>query len=214
MGSRSRAEFRCSYTFALTSSLDEQVDPFPITSETNSGMSDSNIRYSWTTGLDPPSLTQRDRRDSTGDIELTSLDPAIDGLSHQRPMHDRTPSLTGIFLDTIQSIGLTQRSAQEDSPPLSYPQGSQQSKRPSTIRRLVLDTWTCEATAVSFSIACLIATAITIRLYDGKPIPQLPSGLTLNTVVSVLSTAARSGMGFAVSASLAQMKWVWIKGAR
>lgn len=51
-----------------------------------------------------------------------------------------------------------------------------------------------------FCISCLAGIVILLGAYDGKRIPQLASGLTLNTIVSVLSTMARSGLIFVVSA--------------
>jgi hypothetical protein len=88
---------------------------------------------------------------------------------------------------------------------------SLESGKPSTMARLLLDTWTCEIVATTFSIGCLVAITAVVGAYDGKRIPQLVSGLTLNTIISVLSTAARSSLVFVVSAAVGQLKWCWLK---
>jgi hypothetical protein len=86
-----------------------------------------------------------------------------------------------------------------------------ESGKPSTISRLLLDTWTCEIVATTFSIGCLVAITAVVGAYDGKRIPQLASGLTLNTIISVLSTVARSSLVFVVSAAVGQLKRCWLK---
>ena len=50
-----------------------------------------------------------------------------------------------------------------------------------------------------FSIGCIVAIAFTVGNYDGEPIPSLSLDVTLNTVISVLSTAA---LIFVVSPSI------------
>lgn len=60
-----------------------------------------------------------------------------------------------------------------------------------------------------FSVSCLAAIAVVVVTYDGKRIPQFVSGLSLNTVISVLSTAARFGLVFVVGVSIGQSKWCW-----
>ncbi|KAL1590270.1 hypothetical protein WHR41_01383 [Cladosporium halotolerans] len=79
------------------------------------------------------------------------------------------------------------------------------------IEKIVLDTWICEIIAVLFSSACIIAIAAIVYVYDDKPIPRFPSGLTLNTIISILSTSARSAIIMTVSTSLSQLKWCWFK---
>jgi hypothetical protein len=58
-----------------------------------------------------------------------------------------------------------------------------------------------------FSVSCIIAIAFTVGRYNGDPIPSLPSGVTLNALISILSTAARAALFFVVSSSIGQLKW-------
>lgn len=81
--------------------------------------------------------------------------------------------------------------------------------RPSAHNRLVLDTWICESIALVFSIGCVVAIAFTVGSFEGERIPELPSGVTLNAIISLLSTAARAALIFVVSAAIGQLKWCW-----
>ena len=74
---------------------------------------------------------------------------------------------------------------------------------------LISDTRMWEIMAVTFSILCFIAIFCVVRVYDQKPSPSLSYGLTLNAIISILSTAAKSSLIYAVGASLGQLKWLW-----
>ncbi|KAM0718439.1 hypothetical protein Q7P37_005509 [Cladosporium fusiforme] len=81
--------------------------------------------------------------------------------------------------------------------------------KPSRFKELVLDTWICESIAMTFSVACLTAVAIIVLRFDNQTIPHFVSGITLNTIISILSTAARMALIYVVSATLGQLKWHW-----
>jgi hypothetical protein len=76
--------------------------------------------------------------------------------------------------------------------------------------RLVMDTCICEMIAMIFSIGCTVAIAFTIGNYNGGPIPSLPSSVTLNALISILSTAARAALVFVLSSTIGQLKWCWL----
>lgn len=84
-------------------------------------------------------------------------------------------------------------------------------EKPSMLQRCVLDTWTCEVVALIFSIGCIIVITIIASFYNGKPASQLPTSVTLNTMVAVLSTSARSALMFVASAAVGQLKWCWLR---
>lgn len=67
---------------------------------------------------------------------------------------------------------------------------------------LSLGTWFYEFLALCFSVACFIAIFVILHVYDGKTTPKLSHGLTLNTIISVLSTASKSSLTFAVGESI------------
>ena len=76
-------------------------------------------------------------------------------------------------------------------------------------RRLVNDSWFLEAAAIVFSALCLIAIAVVLRIYDSKTRPELPYGMTLNAIVSVLATASKSSLLCTVAGTIGQLKWCW-----
>jgi hypothetical protein len=90
-------------------------------------------------------------------------------------------------------------------------QPSRNSKSTSLITRIILDTWIAETIACIFSTACITAIASILYVYDDKPIPRFPSGVTLNTIVSILSTSARSAIISTVSTCVGQLKWCWYR---
>jgi hypothetical protein len=75
--------------------------------------------------------------------------------------------------------------------------------------RLFYETWLLEICVMTLSIGCIIGAVIVLRVFDGKAQPYLPSGITLNAIVSTLGTASRAALVFVVAASMSQLKWNW-----
>ena len=72
--------------------------------------------------------------------------------------------------------------------------------------------WTLEILSCVTSLGFLIAIIVVLWRYDGRPMPDWPHDITLNALVSVLSTVMKAAMAFVVSESLAQLKWSWFRG--
>lgn len=72
------------------------------------------------------------------------------------------------------------------------------------------DTWLLEIIASVLSLLCLGVLVLVFVLADGKP-TQVWHGLTLNTLVSILSTAARSAALLSLSSSISQWRWCLFK---
>lgn len=101
------------------------------------------------------------------------------------------------------------------NPSIAQPEAS--SKRGPLIRprrSIWLDSWLFECITLAFSIACFIAIAIVLLIYDGKRQPDMANGLTLNTVVSVLATGSKSALVLVISESISQSKWLWFQNPR
>ena len=149
------------------------------------------------THVDRASSTRRDQEPSASDIELVPLVPAIDSSSQLQEGAD----------------GLSDKTPHQHSLPDGFRPASRQPHlyniNSSAVARLLLDSWVYEAVAMGLSIACLAAIAAIVAYYDEKAVPK--GVITLNTAVSVLSTAARSGLIFVVSAVVGQLKWCWIR---
>ncbi|KAJ9617241.1 hypothetical protein H2200_000962 [Cladophialophora chaetospira] len=79
------------------------------------------------------------------------------------------------------------------------------------LRDVLYDSWYGEVAAIIFSLACFCAIAIVLRVYDRKPIPSLPRGVTLNAIISVLATGSKSALLFSVASNISQWKWIWYR---
>ena len=146
---------------------------------------------------DRASSTRRGQEPSASDIELVPLVPAVYSSSQSQEGAD----------------SLIDKTPHQTLPPDAFRPASHQphlhNSKPSATTRLLLDSWVYEAVAMGLSIACLAAIAAIVAHYDEKAVPK--GVITLNTAVSILSTAARSGLIFVVGAVVGQLKWCWIR---
>lgn len=77
--------------------------------------------------------------------------------------------------------------------------------------RRILNGWWQEMLCCALSIVSLIVLTIILRRFDNQPLPQWPSGITLNTVLAFIATLCRAMLLVPVSEGLAQAKWTWFK---
>lgn len=68
--------------------------------------------------------------------------------------------------------------------------------------------WGWDILALSLGLAILIAIIAILRVYDGKQQPTWKL-ISLNTLLSWLSTVAKGCIAFSLSSGLSQLKWVW-----
>lgn len=73
----------------------------------------------------------------------------------------------------------------------------------------VLRQWVWELLSVLVAAASLIAMYETLKRYDGTALPELPRGITLNTVVSLLSQLFTVCIGVVITEIIGQAKWNW-----
>ena len=86
--------------------------------------------------------------------------------------------------------------------------------RPVSIyNKYVTDGWLFEVLCMLVGIAAVITLCVILRRYDGNPVPQsntvFGANVTLNTLVSILSTLAKAAFLCAVSECISQLKWSW-----
>ncbi|OQD74569.1 hypothetical protein PENDEC_c010G03569 [Penicillium decumbens] len=74
--------------------------------------------------------------------------------------------------------------------------------------------WLWEFLGLVTSMVSLIAIIIVLWYYDGRPMPDWPYGITLNALLSILSTVMKATLVFAVSESLGQLKWPWFHNGK
>jgi hypothetical protein len=72
---------------------------------------------------------------------------------------------------------------------------------------MVSFSWLPELLAMCGSLLCLAALILVLRIYDGHEI-FLWHRITLNTIVSVLTTTSKIGLLFALAETTSQ--WIWI----
>lgn len=70
--------------------------------------------------------------------------------------------------------------------------------------------WLWETLSLLSAFLSLCGFMLLLHHYDNRPNPTWFSGLSLNTVVSVISTVFRISMLVPVAASISQMGWVWL----
>jgi Protein of unknown function (DUF3176) len=74
--------------------------------------------------------------------------------------------------------------------------------------------WYLEIGAVILSSGALTLAMIALWYKDGKPITQYTFYLSLNAVISILSTIAKASLAFALTACMGQAKWNWFRSHR
>jgi hypothetical protein len=163
-------------------------------------------------GQSPSLTTQSDRESaSASDIEMESLVPAHEHSDQIPDPHESDVNTVAGVSDPPATLHTSQHHPLDpdiDSRLRSIT--AVPDKRPSIYNRLVMDTWVCEIIAMVFSVGCIVAIAFTVGNYNGGAIPLLRWGITLNTLIAVLSTAARAALIFVVSSSIGQLKWCWL----
>lgn len=83
-----------------------------------------------------------------------------------------------------------------------------------TNKSIYSDSWFWEILSVIFSTLCFTATITTLAFYNGKSEPNMPKGITLNAIVSILASGTKSSLIFVTSQSIGQLKWIWFRRKR
>lgn len=161
-------------------------------------------------GGQSPSRTTQSGRESfpASDIEMISLVSAQGDPDHIHDTHESNVNTVVGVSDPPNTPNPSEHRPNIDSRCKAITAAPV--KRPSTYNRLVMDTWICETIAMAFSIACVVAIAFTVGSCNGESIPELRWGVTLNALISILSTAARAALFFVLSSSIGQLKWCWL----
>ncbi|KAF2137036.1 uncharacterized protein K452DRAFT_199136, partial [Aplosporella prunicola CBS 121167] len=75
--------------------------------------------------------------------------------------------------------------------------------------------WQWEISTAVLSLACTIAVFAVLLVYQGKPTSEwkTPHGITLNTLVAILSTLGRGALLVPVTSCISQLKWLHFMGS-
>ncbi|KAI9721228.1 MAG: hypothetical protein M1812_002389 [Candelaria pacifica] len=71
--------------------------------------------------------------------------------------------------------------------------------------------WLWEVLSCILALAALVAIYGTLYAYNGRQLPDWPSGITLNALIALLSAVLRAAMLVPVVEGLSQLKWVWYR---
>jgi hypothetical protein len=83
------------------------------------------------------------------------------------------------------------------------------SKPKSKSRNVCLpQTWLYETASLVFAMLSLIGLIILLQCYENKPVPQWYAGITLNTMVSIVSTGFRAALIMPVAICISQLSWL------
>jgi len=90
-------------------------------------------------------------------------------------------------------------------------------QRPTSYARWFEDWWLVELVAVICSCALVVALCVILKKYDGEQVPSFGtwfnSGITLGTLVALLTTLAVAMAMSTVQECISQLKWLWYSGA-
>lgn len=79
--------------------------------------------------------------------------------------------------------------------------------------RHILNFWWLEIFCAVLGTILLIALALILNAFDGKAVPHFGSAfgsaLTLNTIIAILATTAKTCLLFPVAECISQLKWIW-----
>ncbi|KAF2631181.1 hypothetical protein BU25DRAFT_386135 [Macroventuria anomochaeta] len=74
--------------------------------------------------------------------------------------------------------------------------------------------WTAELCSYVFAVLSLFSLAATLLAHQGKPLPEWPQLITINSIVSLFSLLMRAGIGLVLAECISQSKWQWFRKAR
>ncbi|PMD44555.1 hypothetical protein L207DRAFT_630876 [Hyaloscypha variabilis F] len=82
------------------------------------------------------------------------------------------------------------------------------------LSRFLADGWGLETIGWIVSALFMAAIIVTLMLHNGKPLPEWPFTITINTLISVFSQIGQTALAIPVSACMAQLKWLWFTKER
>ncbi|KAE8451714.1 hypothetical protein EG329_003171 [Mollisiaceae sp. DMI_Dod_QoI] len=70
-----------------------------------------------------------------------------------------------------------------------------------------MDRWVFELLGSIISVACFAGIVVTLMVHENHPLPSWPFGITINALISTLSTISKSALLATVAAAISQRKW-------
>ena len=73
-----------------------------------------------------------------------------------------------------------------------------------------VDSWVRELLVILLSVIAFVFIIVLLRKYDDHILSRLPHDVTLNFIVFIIATVAKSTLLLVVASSLGQFKWLWM----
>ncbi|KAK5032322.1 hypothetical protein LTR13_007145 [Exophiala sideris] len=108
---------------------------------------------------------------------------------------------TTVDRPSSSSTGYKDDPADRHPGPSAPPKGS--------LTSILYNYWFWELALLFLSTVALAAVVVLLVYWDGRPLTQWSSFISLNTFVSTLGTAHKSGLALFIGACLGQQKWNW-----
>jgi len=74
--------------------------------------------------------------------------------------------------------------------------------------------WRYELGACIVALAALVAIVATLYTYRGRPLPQLPFGISINALISIYVVLMEGSLVTVMATGLGQLKWTWLESDR
>lgn len=125
------------------------------------------------------------------------------------PKAETEPSVTGGLLErNISNQGLESGSSTPSKG--RVPDGR---RRESRYNHAVTNWWAIELSCWSLATLSVIILIVVLASFDGRSLRDWRSGITINTVVNVISQIGQTAAIVPVAESISQMKWIWYRQA-
>jgi Protein of unknown function (DUF3176) len=88
------------------------------------------------------------------------------------------------------------------------------SARFGTPKLAVFHAWRFEILSCLLFVLSLVAIFVTIYSHQGRPLPQWPYSISINSLVAIYVVILKAAMLFVAAEGLSQLKWSWFKRSR
>lgn len=89
--------------------------------------------------------------------------------------------------------------------------GSEHTRAMDRWSRLPTDWWIWELLALLCSVISLVAIVLVLRLHEGRPVPDWPFSITINSLLSIFATIMSATMLVPIAEGIGQGKWHWFQ---
>lgn len=134
----------------------------------------------------------------------------------ETPKHNRNPSATvneSLLPPPEASIAESSQSEQKIDSDVFMKSVGGPIKAPGLLFSIIRNWW-LELGCLVLSMIALVATAITLSTHQGRPLPEWPYSISVNSLISVYIIVLKAAMLVVITEGLSQLKWAWYEKSR